>query len=1009
MSRSPLLTYEHLGTVTVRVPARPAAEANQPVHGWDDLSGWERAAIELASPSLATDATTGPGGRPELRRALRRYRARSATRATPFGLFSAVGTARLGPSTTLAIGGPFAGHAQLGFDALLDAATELESDPAARSACRIRTDPAVIVRNARAWLADRQLPDRPEAEGAASIRATLPVRTALDLARSPILWTEAVGELCRRFPDLPETALDGMLVSLLRLGFLWSDYRPSLGNQEPAARLADQLDARRVAPRLTSRLAAFDAAARRWEVEMQRSPPGDLCRVLAAARAVAPGRRTRPLDVDLYVPLDGTLSATIATEAGDVAAALVLASLGRRRASPQRALRERFEQRYEAGRYVPLRDVTHPEFGLGAPEMVLPDRKPAPALAELADGWAEAPSLELTDEIVRRLAGDGRFSYPRTAELFVQVLAPSRDAIDRGAFRMLVSGGTGTAPAGRSTGRFVRRLGPDAAEVRTVAAGIERASDPSAIWAELTYLPQPSRLGRLAVRPLCSEWELPLGVSPSVPPDRIVPADELAVGLFDGRLRLYWPARGCEVRLLASHLVNGGRATGLPALLTCLAEDDREQLLGFSWGAAESRPRLPRVTRGRTILRPAQWTVTAVAARRLQPRERSRFGDRLAAWADQAGLPRRVVATHGDQGVPLDVDDADHVEELRRLLVNAGRPFRLVEDVVSEADAWLPGAGGANHHVELAIPLRAVAERSPDPAPRPLPSLRRLPGRHGLPPGRRWTSVKLYAGWERQDALIDRCAEFAADLASRELLEMWYFLRYADPEPHVRVRFCSPTEDQALGLLGAVAQWAGHCFDREICDRVVFDTYEPELERYGGAEAMPHVEQVFAADSVAVAEILRLQASGDMKLRRAAIAACSLDDLLTALGLDVQERNALYRASGAPTAGGPLHREHGPAVRRFIEAGAPVVLGEPAARVLARRRARISPAAEAIGELERRGELGLELRRIGASLAHMHANRMLAVHDSEADVVGLLRRVTDGLLRPRRGRHHDGE
>jgi lantibiotic biosynthesis protein len=61
----------------------------------------------------------------------------------------------------------------------------------------------------------------------------------------------------------------------------------------------------------------------------------------------------------------------------------------------------------------------------------------------------------------------------------------------------------------------------------------------------------------------------------------------------------------------------------------------------------------------------------------------------------------------------------------------------------------------------------------------------------------------------------------------------WFFVRYADPRPHLRIRFHS--KDGHFDVISAVARWATELMKRQLCESFSFDTYEREIERYGGA------------------------------------------------------------------------------------------------------------------------------------------------------------------------------
>src|SRR5262249_24429888 len=85
------------------------------------------------------------------------------------------------------------------------------------------------------------------------------------------------------------------------------------------------------------------------------------------------------------------------------------------------------------------------------------------------------------------------------------------------------------------------------------------------------------------------------------------------------------------------------------------------------------------------------------------------------------------------------------------------------------------------------------------------------------------------------------------------------FLRYRDPTDghhlRLRIRVVSPGEYGSCAAV--VGAWAGNLRRLGLIRRLVFDTYEPEVGRFGIGPALAAAESVFATDSVAVLAQLR--------------------------------------------------------------------------------------------------------------------------------------------------------
>jgi thiopeptide-type bacteriocin biosynthesis protein len=123
-------------------------------------------------------------------------------------------------------------------------------------------------------------------------------------------------------------------------------------------------------------------------------------------------------------------------------------------------------------------------------------------------------------------------------------------------------------------------------------------------------------------------------------------------------------------------------------------------------------------------------------------------------------------------------------------------------------------------------------------------------------PGEEWLYVKLYCGVKTADQLIgNEIMTIGKTLIDSELADQWFFIRYNDPEPHIRFR----VHLKSTRLVGEVVDVIQTLLKKQ-CDarsiwKLQFDTYEREIERYhsGGIEIS---EQLFYYDSVAVSSFI---------------------------------------------------------------------------------------------------------------------------------------------------------
>jgi thiopeptide-type bacteriocin biosynthesis protein len=1024
--------YRPLGWAALRAPLLPV-EAYGRVMGataderlrWleDDLVA---TALFAGSDDLAAGTERGvhrlsPKDRRRLDASLLRYLTRMSTRPTPYGMFAGVALVAWGERTTAELDGPPRTHTRPDMSWLGALLAVTAADAAVVPRLRVTRHRSAVVRDGRVALAD--MPRGP------TVRATPAVLRALELADRPVPYARLAAALSER-PGATGEKVAALLDELLRCSLLVPQLRPSILTTDPAGEaLAALTEIDPDGERTRGLAAVLDAAAtfdRTAAAGAPRAPA--LVAVRAAAGRLNPDGT--PLQVDLTWSVRGDVSARVADAAGRAVETLL--TVAPTDAGPTRlqAYRHAFESRYGRDGLVPLLDLADAATGLGLPQH-LGHGGHTPA----SDGRAERRSRALyhlattalrdrssvvvlsPDDVDDLRAADlGEHELPLSVDVSLFVLARSAADVDAGQFQVMIGPNLGGQAAGRNLGRFAGALGERGLAALREVDERERELAPDRLWAEVVYEPSRLRSANVTVRPDCRRHRI-VPWRDGSDDERSIALDELAVGLDGDRLRVVWQADGREVVPCSTHMLNPAGAPPAVALLAELARDGQAPLATFDWGPAASLPTLPRVVYRDVVLRPAQWNLDA-GALRLKPgdTDRGHVAAAVQAWREWWDVPRQVYLTMGDNRLLLDLEDPLGVDELRRELgrVRPGRHLALQEPLPGPEHAWLQGPGGS-YICELMVPLvRARPEpgstrqlparpaaMGPGQRPTALSVPRALIERTKLP-GSDWLFAKLYGAAEGEDAVLRGPVRELIDVAVLGgAAKEWFFLRYSDPDPHLRLRFHGEPSRLTDLLLPQLFAWAGRLHDAGLCTSLVVDTYDREVDRYGGPAAIGPAESVFCADSAAVVDMLdALAAHPDVD--PLTLACVSVDDLLGSLGYGVAERADWYAAQVRDRrASGEEYRRLGNGLRSLLgtPAAAPTELGGDVAAAFASRRERVAGPAARIAALESQGVLTLSRDAVVASLVHMHCNRLLGRQTREDVVLGVLLRTWQGLQR----------
>lgn len=341
----------------------------------------------------------------------------------------------------------------------------------------------------------------------------------------------------------------------------------------------------------------------------------------------------------------------------------------------------------------------------------------------------------------------------------------------------------------------------------------------------------------------------------------------------------------------------------------------------------------------------------------------------LAAWRHRFRVPEAVFLGDDDQRLRLDLNEKAHQQLLRAHLDRAGHATLREAPAVS-AYGWLDGRAH-----EITLPLASTHRPAPAPARRRPVTIGREQGK--LPGASEWAFVKLYGHPDRQADILTTCLPALWESWENGPPE-WWFVRYHDPEPHLRLRIRLPHPDDWGRTVQRVGTWAADLRSLGLAGRVQWDTYYPETGRYGTSAAMAAAETVFAADSTAA--IVQLHAVRGGSPAQAVTAASMVDLACSFIGTVPDGMRWLV---------GYITRTTGPAPARDLHDQA-VCLADPSGGFPALRDV---PGGDRIaGAWERRRtalaayrnrltDAGVDPDAVLASLLHMHHIRVHGIDE----------------------------
>ena len=124
--------------------------------------------------------------------------------------------------------------------------------------------------------------------------------------------------------------------------------------------------------------------------------------------------------------------------------------------------------------------------------------------------------------------------------------------------------------------------------------------------------------------------------------------------------------------------------------------------------------------------------------------------------------------------------------------------------------------------------------------------------------GDQWLYYKIYSGPKTTDKILtDIVKPVTEKLLSQGIIEKWFFIRYADPKHHLRLRFQYADPNQVGVIINTMYPYLRAFTEEDFIWKVQIDTYQREVERYGAA-TMELSETLFYHDSKMIIGFLDL-------------------------------------------------------------------------------------------------------------------------------------------------------
>jgi thiopeptide-type bacteriocin biosynthesis protein len=403
----------------------------------------------------------------------------------------------------------------------------------------------------------------------------------------------------------------------------------------------------------------------------------------------------------------------------------------------------------------------------------------------------------------------------------------------------------------------------------------EQTANPDVVFAEVSFIPD-EHAANINVRASFYDYEIPVLVHSARPKEQVLNLNDLYIRVFNNQVILFSKHLNKRVIPRFNSAYNFTRSSN--AVIRFLGDLQFQGIKGsLTFNFQQLIPGLafyPRVEYKDTILSAALWAISDDDRLLL-----ASDVDTLLTTLQELHVPPYFAVVEHDNHLMFNQASANDMKMFLSVCKQS-KKLTIKEAFVDNAQAAVVNENSdevVNQFVFSLLNTQGVYKSPADLIKTTIPTA----SQRNFNPGEEWFYVKLYCHKNTANEFLTAGLPLILNrLKKQKIADEWFFVRYKDPENHLRIRIKSNQSDLILKEFNQVIN-ADRFKDK--FSSVVLETYNRELERYKFIE---RAEAVFQASSNLVLSYLTGKEKEKIHLTDLQFAAVSCSFLLESMGMD---------------------------------------------------------------------------------------------------------------------------
>ncbi|WP_121809618.1 lantibiotic dehydratase [Mucilaginibacter kameinonensis] len=383
-------------------------------------------------------------------------------------------------------------------------------------------------------------------------------------------------------------------------------------------------------------------------------------------------------------------------------------------------------------------------------------------------------------------------------------------------------------------------------------AAKEAENSPDAMFAEVIHMPEERILNIMTHPPF---WPHELAYIDDAKGKSVLRLNDIYIKLEQNVFKLFSKEHQKEVIPRLSSAYNFNRSQHPIYTFLCdIQHQHGNGSLSFNWGALSTDfVFFPRVeTNYGIILHRATWKFTPAILDELSKTEKhiDKFCDLFNGFRKEWLLPDKFYIIKGDNELLIDTENEISMQVLAKEVSRQAPVLVLSECIHHQHNAVVKDAEADPYMHQFVAPFYFERPLSAQYFQFVENTLQR-----SFFPGSEWLFIKLYLSSNIANEVLlklDELLNYSAEIK----IKQWFFIRYHDPDNHIRVRVNLVDEIDFQEVYLAIREVLSPFLLSGQVHVVQLDTYVRELERYG--HQIEQAERLFCIETMFCCNVFRL-------------------------------------------------------------------------------------------------------------------------------------------------------